>query len=182
MTDAGDIPAQAPARRFGWMQALLLASLAVNLLFIGGGIARFMMYGPPERFTGMSQMQLIPRKFFGDLSPGRRHELLQVFKSFGKDFRDGRKTARQQVVTLAAALETEPYDPARVKAAVDTFSQRSAALVGTGGQAALTLIEKLSPEERKLLARHLRLRGDGGKSQDGKSPDRKSQAGKPDGG
>jgi uncharacterized membrane protein len=161
-------PPGLPVRRFDWMKALLIASLALNLLFVGGAFARFMMYGPPERMSGMSQMQLIPRKFFGELAPDRRRELLAVFKSFGKDFRDGRKVARQQVVNLAAALETEPYDPARVKAVVDSFSQQSAALVGTGGKAALTLIEKLSPEERKLLARHIRLRDDGGKPHGGR--------------
>jgi uncharacterized membrane protein len=169
MTAADDLSASPPpARRFNWMKALLIASLALNLLFVGGGVARFLMHGPPERFSGASQMQLIPRKFFAELSQGRKQELLSVFKSYGKEFRDGRRTARQQVMNLAATLETEPYDPVKVKTVAEAYSQQSAALVGTGGQAALALIEKLSPEERKLLASHIRMRNDGGKPHGGK--------------
>jgi uncharacterized membrane protein len=152
-----------PTRRFSWLKAALIASLALNLLFVGGAVTRFAMHGPPDRFTGSSQVQLIPRKFFGELDGSRKTELLAVFREFGKDFRGGRKAVRDEALNLAAALETEPYDPARVKAVVDAFSARSSNLVDKGGEAALTLIAKLSPEERKLLAQHIRLRGEGGR-------------------
>ena len=165
-----DIPMETPPRRtFNWLKIVLVASLALNLLFIGGGIARFFVHGPPERMSGISQMQLIPRKFFSDVSGSRKTELLKVFKDFGQEFREGRRAARVEVVNLAAALEAEPYDAAKVKAVIDSFSQRSAQLVATGGQAAFTLIEKLTPEERKLLARHIRQREEGGRRKgDGK--------------
>ena len=64
----------------------------------------------------------------------------------------------QQVGELANALEAEPYDPARVKAAVDGFAARSESLFTAGGDAAMTMIGKLDGAERKLLAKHLRLR------------------------
>jgi uncharacterized membrane protein len=149
-------------RRFNWLKAALVASLAVNLLFVGAGVARFMVGEGPERMSGLSQMQLIPRKFFGDLGGPRKAELLQVMRDYGPAFRDGRRAARDQVMAVAAALEAEPYDAAMLKTAVDEFAARNGALATQGADAALSLIGKLSPEERKLLAQRIRERGDKG--------------------
>jgi hypothetical protein len=149
--------------RFPWIKAALVASLAVNLLFVGAGVARFMVHEPPERVAGLSQVQLIPRKFFGELDGARKAELLGVFRAMGPAFREGRRAAREEIAVLASALEAEPYDEARVKAAVDSFSARSENLVAAGGQAALTMIAKLTPQERKLLAQHIRQRNDRGR-------------------
>ena len=163
--DNSPIP-DVPARRFNRLKASLIASLALNLLFVGGAVTRFAMHGPPERFTGSSQVQLIPRKFFGELDRSRRSELLAIFRDYGKEFRKGRKSVREEAVNLATALEAEPYDPAKVTAVVDTFSARSSGLVDKGGEAALALIVRLGPEERKQLARQIRLRDDGGRRGD----------------
>jgi uncharacterized membrane protein len=138
----------------------LIASLAVNLLFIGGGIARWYVGFGPERYARLTQTQLIPRYFFRDLDRARRLELFKVFKARDKDIRDGRKAVKEQVIALADALEADPYDPARVKAAVEGFTARSEALFVTGSDAALTLIDELTPDERKLMAKHLRARED----------------------
>lgn len=149
-------------RRFNWLKAALVASLAVNLLFVGAGVARFMVGEGPERMAGLSQMQLIPRKFFGDLGGARKAELLQVMRAYVPAFRDGRHAAREQVMAVAAALEAEPYDAVKLKAAVDQFAERNRTLATDGADAALTLIGSLSPEERKLLAQRIRERGDKG--------------------
>ena len=144
---------QAPARRFNWLKALLIASLALNLLVIGGGIARWYVGFGPDRYARLTQTQLIPRFFFRDLDRARRLELFAVFK-------DERQAVKAQAIALADALEAEPYDPARAKAAVDGFTAKSEAMFATGTDAALTLIDKLTPDERKLMAKHLRARED----------------------
>lgn len=158
-TDPG--PQPRPARRFDWLKAALVFSLAVNLLFIGGAVARFVTHGPPERVSGYSQTQLIPKKFFGELDRQRRGELLKVFRDYAPTFRSGRKTVRENALKLVEVLESEPYDPARVRAAVKSFADSSASLAGSGPRAALALIEMLTPEERRLLARHIRQRDEG---------------------
>ncbi len=158
MSDTATTP-EPRARRFNWLVIALVASLAVNLLFVGAGIARFYVGHGPERIAHSSQMQLIPRRFFTELERPRRVELLAVFKGYDKQFRDGRRAAREQVRELADALDAEPFDPTRVKAAVDGFATRSESLLTAGGDAALTLIGKLDDSERKMLAKHLRLRG-----------------------
>ena len=148
-----------PARRWNWLKIALIASLAVNLLFGGAAVARFVAGDAPVRFAMLSQVQLVPRKFLGELDGERRRELLDVIRPYNKTFRDGRRTVRAEIVGIAEALEAEPYDAAKVAAAVNRFSAESVALVNEGGQAALDMFAKLTPEERKLLAKHLRLRG-----------------------
>ncbi|WP_421695781.1 periplasmic heavy metal sensor [Aestuariivirga sp.] len=157
MSETATTPA-APRRHPNWLKLALIASLAVNLLFVGAGVARFYVEGPPERVSRSAQMQLIPRRFFAELERPRRTELLGVFRGFDKNFRDGRRSARQAIAALASALEAEPYDAVKVRAAVESFASQSDVLVSTGNKAALTLIEKLKPEERKLLALELRRR------------------------
>lgn len=177
MSDTGTT-APAPARRFNWLKAALIASLAVNLLFIGGGIARWYVGFGPERYARLTQTQLIPRYFFRDLDRARRLELFAVFKARDKDIRDGRKAVKAQVIALADALDAEPYDPTRVKAAVEGFTAKSEALFVTGSDAALALIDKLTPDERKLMAKHLRAREDHGRAApDGPPGDDKKPAG-----
>ena len=154
-----------PARRWNWLKIALVASLAVNLLFAGAAAARFVAGDAPVRFAMLSQVQLVPRKFLGELDGERRRELLDVIRPYNKTFRDGRRTVRAEIVGIAEALEAEPYDAAKVAAAVNRFSAESVALVNEGGQAALDMFAKLTPEERKLLAKHLRLRGQPAKAE-----------------
>lgn len=149
--------------RFPWFKAALIASLALNLLFLGAGLARLMVHERVERVAGLSQVQIIPRKFFSELDRERKAELLGIFREFSPKFRDGRRAAREEVTVLASALEAEPYDVLRVKSAIDSFSAKNVALIASGADAAMTLIDRLTPEERKRLARHIRERADGGR-------------------
>ena len=167
-----DGPRQA-SRGFPWLKAVLVASLALNLMFIGGAAARYFVHGPMERVSSISNMQMIPRRFFSDLDRARRTELLAIFNDFRSEFRGGRKQAREQMGTLAAALEAEPYDEAAVTAAVEAFSGSGAALMRRGGEAALVFIARLQPEERKLLARHIRMRDSGGRKHGKDDDDRR---------
>ena len=162
------------AGRSRWLTWALVASLAVNLLFVGAAAARFYVGMGPERYARLSQAQLIPRFFFRDLDRSRRMELLAVFKGQDQAIRDGRKAVKAQVMELAGALEAEPYDPARVKAAVEGFTAKSEALFDTGADAALAVIGQLTPEERKLMAAHLRNRENRGPR--GKKDDEKADA------
>jgi uncharacterized membrane protein len=148
----------APETSRRWLKLALVASVALNLVFVGAGVTRYFMPGGPERMAMGSQMQLFPRKFFSELDKPRRVELLRVFRGYDPAFREGRAAAREQIKELAAALAAEPYDPAKVQAAVEGFTARSASLAASGGEAAMALIGKLSPDERKLLAQQLLLR------------------------
>lgn len=147
------------------LKLALIASVALNLLFVGAGVTRYFVAVGPERLTMSSQMQLFPRRFFSELDRSRRTELLRVFRSYDPAFRDGRAAVREQIAALAAVLAAEPYDPAQMKAAVEGFTAKTDSLAATGGDAALTLIAQLKPEERKLLAKNLTLREEHGRGQ-----------------
>lgn len=164
-------PAAPSGGRMNWLKAALVASLAVNLLFVGAVAARWYAGHGPERYARLTQTQLIPRQFFRDLDRDRRMELLSVFRASDRQVRDGRRAVKAQVLALADALEAEPYDAARARAAVAAFTARSEDLFATGSTSALTLLGMLTPEERKLMAQHLRARDErprSGKDANGK--------------
>jgi hypothetical protein len=153
-----DRPTMAPVARSRWWSALLIGSLAINLL-IGGAIsARFFFPPPPERFVGATYAQLVPRRFLGDLDRPRRLELLAVLRQYRKDFTDSRKAAMLMSASLADALDADPYDPAKADAAVKAYAATGNELVAHGATAALDFIAHLSPDERKMMAKRLRER------------------------
>ena len=162
MSDTAPTP-ETPARRINWLVVALVASLAVNLLIAGAAAARWYVGAGPERYARLTQSQLIPRNFFRDLDRARRIELLGVLKAEDRQVREGRRAVKAQVIALADALEAEPYDPARVKSAVEGFTAKSEALFMTGSGAALAVIDQLTPEERTMMAQHLRNREDRGR-------------------
>lgn len=166
MSETPTTPATA-GRKLNWLVVALVASLAVNLLVAGAVAARWYVGAGPDRYARLTQTQLIPRFFFRDLDRSRRMELMAVFKAQDKDIREGRRAVKAKVAELADALDAEPYDAARVKAAVEGFTAKSEALFMTGSDAAMALIDKLTPEERQMMARHLRARDEHGRGKPG---------------
>lgn len=159
-----------------WLKITLLVSLALNLLFVGAGVARYVATDGAGRPSMSRHIQLVPRKFLAELEGPRRDAVLQIIRGHDKDFREGRRIARAEVLTLADALESEPYDAGRVAAAIDAFAATSTALVREGGDAALGVITALSAPERKLLARQLRMREARGKATPEPTPGSQPQA------
>ena len=157
-----------PAEGSRWWSALLIASLALNL-FIGAAIAtRFYTHGGPQRFIGASYTQLIPRGFFAEMPRDRRRVLLDILRQYRKDFHAEREGTEAVAAKLADALVTEPYDVEKVKLVVSEFAGQSGKLAARGGDAALDIIGRLSPDERKILAEAIRDRAS-------RSKDRKKQ-------
>jgi len=153
-----------PSQGSRWWTALLIASLALNL-FIGAAIAtRFFTHGGPERFIGASYTQLIPRGFFAEMPRDRRRVLLDILLQYRKDFRAEREGTEAVAARLADALVSEPYEVEKVKLVVGEFAAQSGKLAARGGDAALDIIGRLSPEERKVLAAAIRDRASRNKS------------------
>jgi len=147
-----------PLQGSRWWSALLIASLALNL-FIAGAIAtRYFTHGGPQRFIGAGYTQLIPRGFFAEMPRDRRKILLDILRQYRKDFRAEREGTESVAAKLADALVTEPYDVEKVKLVVGEFATQSGKLATRGGDAALDIIDRLSPEERKILAGAIRDR------------------------
>ncbi len=150
---------ETPQRRWNWLKIALVASLALNLL-IGAAIATRFIRGPAaERFPLANQMQLIPRKFLGNLPKERRREIMQVFNGYRKEVRANRDVAKAAALKLADALSAEPYSADQAKAAVTDFMAQGSTLVSRGGDVAMEILQMLTPEERKQLAVAIRERG-----------------------
>ncbi len=152
-----------PAQGSRWWTALLVASLAINLLVGGAVVARFFTREKHERFAGASYTQLIPRGFFSEMPRERRQVLLDILKQYRKDFRDDRVAFEAAAGKLADTLEVEPYDVEKVKLVINEFASQAGKLAARGGDAALDILAQLSPEERKLLAKAIRNRASKGK-------------------
>jgi uncharacterized membrane protein len=147
-----------PAQGSRWWSALLIGSLAINLL-IGGAIAtRILRHDGPERLVGVSYTQLIPRRFFAEVPRERRRVLLDILKQYRKDFREDRNASEAAAAKLADALLVEPYDVEKVKLVINEFAGQTGKLAARGGDAALDIIALLSADERRLLAEAIRDR------------------------
>ena len=147
-----------PSQGSRWWSALLIASLALNLCIAGAIATRFYTHGGPQRFIGASYTQLIPRGFFAEMPSDRRRVLLDILRQYRKDFHADRQGTESVAAKLADALVTEPYDVEKVKLVVSEFAGQSGKLAARGGDAALDIIGRLSPDERKILAEAIRDR------------------------
>ncbi len=151
-------PNTKPASRAKWWKALLIGSLALNLLVGGAVVTRFFTHGGADRMVGASYTQLIPRKFFAEMPRDRRKVLLDILKNYRDDFRNDRNASEQVAMKLADAIVIEPYDVGKAKLVVNEFADQNGKLASRGGAAVLDILAILTPEERQLLAQVIRER------------------------
>jgi uncharacterized membrane protein len=152
-----------PRLRSRWWTLLLGLSLMAN--FLVGGILLGGAFGPhrAERLAGVSYVQLIPRKFFRDLSRERRNELMQIVKESREDLRGLRNQFEGSALKLADVLEKDSATIEDVRQTVSAFSTGTESLAARGGEVVVRIVSQLTPQERKLLAQALRERDRGGK-------------------
>ena len=163
MSETAPDPVPVARTRWHWWRIVLIVSLALNLLVGGAVVSRFFMHEHMQRFGGISNVQLIPRHFLSDLPRERRAELLTVFRGHAAKIRAERQASRAAAAKLADVLEAEPYDEAKLRVVAAEFGDTGNRVIAQGIDAAMELIAKLTPEERKLLAEHIRKRGEGGR-------------------
>jgi Spy/CpxP family protein refolding chaperone len=141
-----------------WTMFVLVASLGVNLLIAGAAGMHYFYPERLERWSGASFTQLLPRHFLSEMPADRRREFLDMLKSRREAFRESRSGMREVALRFAAALEANPYDEAQVAAAIKDFTKLSTQMVDSGTLVTLQVVQKLTPEERNILARHVRER------------------------
>jgi len=150
-------PVQSGRARLWWI--VLIVSLALNLAAIGTVIAHLIMGPPPpERIEGFSSLQILPRSFVSDLKGERRDAIVGILRKFRGEFRARRAEMRANTEKIASALEAEPYDPEAVTQAIDQFSATGRLMIDGGVLTVKSVIEVLTPEERKLLSKSIRER------------------------
>jgi uncharacterized membrane protein len=137
---------------------LLGLSLMLNLLV--GGILLGGFYGKQrtERLAGASYVQLIPRKFFRDLPPQRRQQLIQIVKDNRESLIELRDAFEASSLKLADVLDQPNFALPDVQATVSEFAKGTENLAMRGGDVVVKIVSALSPEERKRLAQAIRDR------------------------
>ena len=150
-----------PPRRRRWVGIVLLASLALNLLVAGFFVAQKLKPEKYRRISGPGYTQIIPRKFFSDVSSDRRAELIEAMRAHRKLFRGHRKELRNAASLVADALEAEPFDPSALDKALQGYRNQAVVLIDEGGRIGLSFIEMLDAGERKLLGKRVRRKAEG---------------------
>ena len=152
-----------PQLRSRWWTVVLGLSLMLNLM-IGGIVAGAKFGGGPEgRMMGASYVQLIPRKFFRDISGERREALMQIVKDNRDELRNLRDASEGASLRLADVLDNENFSIDDVRQTVTGFSTGTESLAARGGEVVVKIVGQLTPEERKLLAAAIRDRDSRGR-------------------
>lgn len=136
-----------------WLWALLVGSLALNLLIVGA-VAGHRFGG--RRWHG-AEFAGAERYLLRELASDRREALKGLVEDVVAAGRDVRKDLRLGRRAAAEAFAAEPFDRAKFEAAVQSMLDgqtltRTGLVVKMG-----TLAEALTPEERARLAKHLRF-------------------------
>ncbi len=164
MSDTGDFSQTTsrrhwlPRLRSRWWTLLLGLSLMANLLVLGLALGFGLEQRRAERLSGASYIQLVPRDFLRQLPRERRNELMGIVHDRSHELRELRKNSQASPLKLADALEKDGATDADIKSAIDAFTTGSESLAAGGGTVVMEIINKLSPEERKLLAVSIRDR------------------------
>jgi uncharacterized membrane protein len=145
-----------PSLRSRWWALVLGLSLMINLGIGGAIIGHLVNKRQMEHMVRDGFVQLVPRKFFDDLPEPRRKELMRFLRDSRHEFKAMRDASQITALQLADALDN--YDPAKVKAVIDSFATGGESMAARSGTVVMEMIAKLSPEERKQLAIAIRDR------------------------
>lgn len=151
MTDT--TPASATLSPSPGRRSLLVGSLALNLLFLGGLTALWWKgsisgYGHP----GPSQTAFGLMKFSRDLPAERRDAVRRHLKDARVDLRGLREDLLVARRNAAEVLASANYTPEKMQAALDAIAAADQRIRDRGTGALVKAIGELTPEERASLA------------------------------
>lgn len=148
-----------PGTRSRRMKYLLIGSLALNLLFVGGLVGMSFKkhgHGPHhtarEHFGLMGLTRVLPEE--------RRKDVLEQLKKEYGEMRPAMEDLRTARIEAADRLAAEPFDRAALEQAIANVASREQALRSTTVETFLVQAARLSAEERKQLSERWRKRAD----------------------
>lgn len=150
MSDPVTSPAKSKVNR--WLAIGLIASVAINLAFVGFGAVRVIKYREfAERKTWRIEEQVARRL---------PDNAAQAFRDAFEERRKGGMVSHFQMRRdLAAALSAEPYDRDRLAAALAEHRQRLDQLQSGMQAGMLAAADAMTPEQRREFAERLSRRG-----------------------
>jgi len=161
-------PATPPASARGW-RWLLVASLALNLLFIGG-LGALWLKGPPgPGHWGPSQTAFGLMRFSRELPPERRDAVRRHLKEARQDLKALRAEVRDARSKASAVLASPDYTPEAMQAALAAVAAADNRVRDSGTSALMKSIGELTAEERQKLAAAWNRRLDRDRGRKGKA-------------
>ncbi|SEN60384.1 Uncharacterized membrane protein [Gemmobacter aquatilis] len=148
-----DTTFQTPKARFPrGMRILLVASLALNLLVLGG-VGGMILKGPPPRHDLVRDLGF--GAFTEALSDADRAALRSDFLRRTPDLQAKRAEMRGDLDLVLAALRATPFDPAALDAAMARQSVRIEARIAMGQALMRDRFVAMSPQDRAAFADRL---------------------------
>lgn len=144
-TQSGGEADGSSAGRVRWFKILLVGSLALNLLFIGG-LAKAAWH---HRHGGPGGPGLMG--FVRDLPPDRRKLIGDELKAAREAVEPMRATVRERWSEANTVLVEEPFDKAKYKTAMDRVTEAEGQLKNAITAAMSETAAKMSPDERRAL-------------------------------
>ncbi len=147
-------PAKKPRR---WVRWALVASLALNVLFVGFAVSRAYHFSG-KHWGGKSpvvQVMREGRKFVWDLPRERRRELGKMIKARRDEFRPDDAEVKAAVRAFAEAIQETPYDAKRTEDALVKLQDQAELLITRGRAVSMDIVAELSKDEREQLAKRL---------------------------
>lgn len=135
-----------------WVTAGLIVSVCLNL-FLLAGMAAGRMHGPmggPEGKGGMV-MATVP--------PELKTLIREKLKARGPEFREEKEKMRELRLHVADALAAEPFDPAKLDAALAELEQSAGKLLHHAQEGLAQIAADLTPQQRKQWAEGWRSLG-----------------------
>lgn len=136
-----------------WLLAGAIVSACLNLFLLAGMVAG-RMHGPwggPEGKGGGMVMATVPH----ELRPVIREKL----KARGPEFMQERDNMRELRLRVADALAAEPFDQAKLEAALTELEQSAGKLLHHAQEGLAQIATELTPEQRKQWAEGWRKMG-----------------------
>lgn len=145
----------------GYWRLMLLASLAVNLLFAGAAVGSLWIAKHPRPVSSSASgtPELAMTGFIRTLSKERAKELRRLIKQQGRpDIEPLMAASRQARRDAAQALAAEPFDGTQLKQAFDKIDTAEAATKAAIRSNLIAVAGQLSPTERLTLAERWKAR------------------------
>ena len=131
------------------LRRVFIASLAINLLLVGAALGAFWRarhHGFPGFGNNLGMMGFV-RQLPGERQPAVRDQLMTERQAL----RPLRREVRETWNAANAEIAVEPFDKDKVQAAMAKSRSAAAKFDEAMSTALVSIAEKLSPEERKLL-------------------------------
>jgi uncharacterized membrane protein len=137
-------PAEDPRRP--WRRWLLVASLGLNLAFVGL-VAGAVLRGPPEAGPAPGLWH-----YARALPDAHRRDLGRALRASRPDWGGPREALRAQRAELAAALTADPFDPDAVAAILREEARLTGTLAERGTRLLFDQIVQMDADERAAFA------------------------------